>query len=252
MLGRMSSPTPPSTEPVLPEQAPERSTSDWNSGSLRSPLGKSATLMLVYLALLWGIDVFNASHDRTLNLRLGVIGRDPERLPGILMSPFLHSSVEHLVANASALFTLGLIAGLYGVWRFVGIVGVIILLGGLGEWLISPANAVTVGASGIVFGLFGYLVTRGLFDRRPVDIVVSLGVAIAFGYTIVSGVLPQDERISWQGHLAGFVAGIVAAWFFRQRKRKQRAAGPPGSAGAPSPMDTNPTVIVPTSIPDQR
>lgn len=195
--------------------------------------------MLVYLVLLWAIDLLNASRGRDLVVEFGLIGRDPSRLLGILISPFLHGSPLHVVANASAIYTLGLVAGLYGIWRFLGIVAVIIVLGGFGLWVIAPANAVTVGSSGIVFGLFGYLLMRGLSDRRPVDIVVSLGVAVAFGYTVFSGVLPQDGHISWQGHLTGFIAGVFAAWLFRRRKRKVKP--PADVAPATSPMDTNPT-----------
>lgn len=249
----MSSTLPERQESPSPDRIP--SAADWDSGSLRSPLGKSATMMLVYLVLLWAIDVINGSVDRKLNLDFGIVGRDPDHLLGIVVSPFLHGDVPHLMANASAVFTLGLIAGLYGVWRFLGVVAVVILLGGLGLWLISPPDAATVGASGVVFGLFGYLLTRGLFDRRPVDVVVSLGVVVAFGYTIVAGVLPQDGRISWQGHLAGFLSGIIAAWLFRRRKPKApetpQAADtvPIDTAPAPSPMFTNPTDALPVVDP---
>lgn len=238
-------------EPIDDEVA--TNPNDWDSGSLKSPLGKSATMMLIYLALLWIIDVVNNANDRSWNLDLGIAGRNPDRLVGILVAPFLHGDVAHLMANASAVFTLGLIAGLYGVRRFLGVVAVIILVGGFGLWLIAPADSVTVGASGVVFGLFGYLLTRGLFDRRPVDVVVSLGVAIAFGYTILAGVLPQDGRISWQGHLAGFFSGILAAWLFRYRKRKsKKAAQDDPMSTAPSPMDDNPTDALPLPSTERR
>lgn len=217
-------------------------------GSLGSPLGKAATLMLAYLVLLWVIDLINAARDRDLIADFGIVGRDPARLPGIVIAPFLHGNAEHLVANATAVFTLGLIAALYGVWRFIGIFTVIVLVGGLGLWLIAPSDAVTIGASGVVFGLFGYLATRGIFDRRPVDIVVSLGVAVAFGYSIFTGMVPQDGRISWQGHLAGFIAGVLAAWLFRKR----RARRPAVTQEATSPMDTNPTDALPLPRPDQK
>lgn len=200
----------------------------WDSGSLRSPLGKSATLMLAFLALLWLVDLLNAANDRSWNERFGIVAREPDHLLGILISPFLHGSATHVVANASALFTLGLVAALYGVWRYLGVITMIILLGGAADWLIGPAGLPAIGASGIVFGLFGYLASRGLFDRRPVDIVISLGVAIAFGYHIVAGLLPGDERIAWWGHLAGFLAGIIAAWVFRHRKREKSMVPGPG------------------------
>lgn len=192
-------------------------------GSLGSPLGKSATLMLGYLVLLWIVELINSARDRDLIYDFGIVGRDWGRLPSILVAPFLHGNAEHLVTNATAVFTLGLIAALYGVWRFVGIFAVIVVIGGFVLWLIAPGNSVTVGASGVVFGLFGYLATRGIFDRRPVDIVVSLGVAVAFGYTIAVGMVPQDGQVSWQGHLAGFLAGVLAAWLFRRRRPKPTA-----------------------------
>lgn len=215
--------------PVEPP-AETRERDGWDSGSLRSPLGKSATLMLAFLALLWLVDLLNAANDRSWNERFGIVAREPDHLLGILISPFLHSNATHLVANASALFTLGLVAGLYGVWRYLGVVAMIILLGGAADWLIGPAGTPAIGASGIVFGLFGYLASRGLFDRRPVDIVISLGVAIAFGYHIVAGLLPGDERIAWWGHLAGFLAGVIAAWVFRHRKREKSMVPRPSDA----------------------
>lgn len=230
--------------PGSPAPAAKPARPVFDDGSLGSPLGRSATFMLFYLVLLWIAELVNAAQERQLSIDYGVIGRDPDRLVGIVISPFLHANAEHLVANATAVFTLGLVAGLYGVWRLVGILAVIIVLGGLVEWVISPSDAITVGASGVVFGLFGYLATRGIFDRRPVDIVISLGVAVAFGYSIATGIVPQDGRISWEGHLAGFVAGVLAAWLFRRRKPKATVEQ------ASSPMDTNPTDAL--QLPDAK
>ncbi|GAA5124115.1 rhomboid family intramembrane serine protease [Haloechinothrix salitolerans] len=207
---------------------------DRDIGSLRSPLGKSATTMLLVLVVLWAVDVANALGDRRWNFEFGIVGRDPEHLLGIVTAPLLHANAEHLVANGSALFTLGLIAGLYGIWRFLGVVLVVVLLGGFVAWVFAPQGTVSVGASGIVFGLLGYLVARGLVERRPVDIVISLGVGVAFGYHIFSGVVPTEARVAWWAHLTGFLAGIVAAWIFR-RRRKTAAADAAASPDAESP-----------------
>lgn len=228
-----------STQPMSPEPGLGR-----DDGSLRSPLGKSATTMLVLLVVLWVVDIANAAVDRRWNVEFGIIGRDPGHLIGIIVSPFLHANAPHLVANASALFTLGLLAGLHGIWRFFAVVGIVILLGGIVDWIFAPSDAASVGASGVVFGLLGYLVSRGLTERRPVDIVVSLGVAVAFGYHIFTGLFPDDERIAWLAHLTGFLAGMVAAWVLRRRKKKpsvptaEQPAGPaPVAEAGSTPSD---------------
>jgi membrane associated rhomboid family serine protease len=95
-----------------------------------------------------------------------------------------------------------------------------------------------VGASGLVFGYFGYLLVRGLVDRRPVDIVVSIGVALSYGYVMWNSIGFGAAGISWQGHVSGFVGGVVAALVFRDRRHKPAAdpgSGtvtlPPGLAG---------------------
>jgi membrane associated rhomboid family serine protease len=116
-----------------------------------------------------------------------------------------------------------------------------VLVSGLGVWMFAPSNTVTVGASGVVFGYFGYLVLRGLIDRRPVDIVVAAGVALAYGY-LLPGVLPGQERISWQGHLAGVLGGMLAAWLFR-RPRPEPASGPEPPAFGPNTQPGPPTTL---------
>jgi membrane associated rhomboid family serine protease len=224
-LPPLQPPGPPPPRPVL------------DDGSLRSPLGRAAVLMVGYLVLLWVLDLVNNARHRHLNADLGIEPRQPERLPEIFTAPFLHNNVTHLAANAMPLFGLGLIAALTGIWRFLGVTAVIVLVSGLGVWLFAPSNTVTVGASGVVFGYFGYLVLRGLIDRRPVDIVVAAGVALAYGY-LLPGVLPGQEGISWQGHLAGVLGGMLAAWLFRRRPADGPEAtvlGPTTLSGPPVP-----------------
>ncbi|HSV67983.1 MAG TPA: rhomboid family intramembrane serine protease [Mycobacteriales bacterium] len=226
-------------EPILPAE-PQRELDD---GSLRSPLGKAAMLVVGYLLLLWTIDLINNAQHRRLNTDLGIVPRDFGRLPEIATAPFLHGSVAHLAANAMPLFGLGLVAALAGVRRFIGVTALVVVVSGLGVWLFSPSNTVTVGASGVVFGYFGYLVMRGAIDRRPVDIVVALGVAISYGY-LLSGVLPGAEGISWQGHLSGVVGGVLAAWVFRRRPRPAPASAL-GTSTLPQVGRTSPPYSAP-------
>jgi membrane associated rhomboid family serine protease len=194
-----------------------------DDGSLASPLGRAAALNVGFLAILWLVEVVNAATGRDLTQAGGIVARDFGSLVNILTSPFVHGSVDHLMANALPLFSLGLIAAIPSPRRFLWMTLVVILVGGLGIWLTSPANTVTIGASGVVFGYFSYLLLRGLVDRRPADVLVSIGIAIAYGSYMWSAVGIGTTGVSWQGHVSGLVGGVVAALVVRTPKRKALA-----------------------------
>jgi membrane associated rhomboid family serine protease len=200
-----------------------------DEGSLASPLGRAAALMVAYLALLWVIQLINLATGEALAREGGIRPREAASLIDIAFAPFLHGSLEHLASNALPLFSLGFIAAMTGWKRFVLMTLIVIVVGGIGVWLFSPENTISVGASGVVFGFFGYLLVRGLVDRRPVDIVVSLGVALSYGYVMWNSIGFGQQGISWQGHISGLVGGIVAALVLREHRaaRPRAAADPP-------------------------
>jgi membrane associated rhomboid family serine protease len=204
-----------------------------DDGSLASPLGRAASLMVAYLALLWVIQLINAGTDYSLASAGGIRPRDPGSLVDIVTSPFLHGSLEHLASNALPLFSLGFIAAITGLKRFLLIVLTVIVIEGVGVWLFSPENSISVGASGVVFGLFGYLLVRGFVDRRPVDLVVSIGVALSYGYVMWNSIGFGVTGISWQGHVSGFVGGLVAAILFKERRPKPKAPTSDATIGLP-------------------
>jgi membrane associated rhomboid family serine protease len=204
-----------------------------DDGSLRSPLGRAATLMVAFLALLWIVELINEATDRRLASAGGIRPRDPGSLIDIVTSPFLHGSLEHLASNALPLFSLGFIAAMTSTKRFLLVTAAIILIEGIGVWLFSPANSISVGASGLVFGYFGYLLVRGLIDRRPVDLVVSVGVALSYGYVMWNSIGFGSTGISWQGHLSGLVGGIAAALIFREHRPKKIAPADTTTLGFP-------------------
>jgi membrane associated rhomboid family serine protease len=109
--------------------------------------------------------------------------------------------------------------------KFLGVTLLIIGASGLAIWVMSAPNVVTVGASGLLFGYFGYIIVRGIFDRHVIDIVIGVVMALCFAYQLTA-LLPTQQAVSWQGHLFGFIAGIVGGWLFRERRPKA-AAGPP-------------------------
>ncbi|MFI5807884.1 rhomboid family intramembrane serine protease [Streptomyces sp. NPDC051561] len=169
--------------------------------------------MLVWVALLWALEAIDSATGA-----LDTFGLSPRSLPelrDVLPMSFLHHGFAHVASNTIPLLVLGFIAALSGIRRFASVVLTVMLVGGLGVWLTAPAYSNTAGASGVVFGLFGYLVVRGFVDRRPWDVVIGLVVAVVYG-SILWGVLPTNEAISWQGHLFGLVGGVLAAFWFRR------------------------------------
>ncbi|MFF8830750.1 rhomboid family intramembrane serine protease [Streptomyces sp. NPDC015131] len=188
--------------------------------------GAAALLMLGWVALLWLLEAVDALSGHALD-PYGVSPREPAELRDVVPAAFLHFGFGHLAANTVPLLVFGFLAALGGIRRFLGVATLIVVVDGLGVWLVSPAYSVTAGASGLIFGLFGYLLVRGFVDRSPLDVLTGLLVGAVWGSTILLGVLPTQSGVSWQGHLFGLLAGVAAAFVFRRRRRP--AVGEPGA-----------------------
>ncbi|MEU7838135.1 MULTISPECIES: rhomboid family intramembrane serine protease [unclassified Nonomuraea] len=186
------------------------------AGTLLAGALSATFVMVVMLAVMWAVEVVDYTTNGSLDREFGIIGWDPSGLVGIFFAPFLHVGFGHLMANSLPLLILGFLAALRGLGRFFAASLLIIVIGGIGTWFTSP-DTITVGASGLVFGYFGYVLARGIFDRRVFDIVIGIGVGIAY-YSILWGLLPNQQGISWQGHLFGLVGGVVAAWLLRRKR----------------------------------
>ena len=141
----------------------------------------------------------------------GIRPRSTGGLMGILAAPFLHGDFAHLVANSIPFLVLGGIVMLGERGVFWSVTVFVVVVGGFGVWLLAPRGTVHIGASGLIFGYLGFLLSRGLFERSIVWIVIAFGLLVAYG-GMIFGVLPGTPGISWQGHLFGFAAGILAAW----------------------------------------
>ncbi|WP_052397678.1 rhomboid family intramembrane serine protease [Streptomyces sp. NRRL F-5123] len=195
------------------------------SGALLAPVragGRVAAagiLMGGWLALLWGIEVVNALSGQRLDT-YGITPRQGSELLDIVPAAFLHVGFSHLMSNSLPLLVLGFIAALSGIARYLAVALTVMVVSGLGVWLTAPAHSVTLGASGLVFGLFGYLVVRGFVDHRALDVIVGLIVGVLYG-SILWGVLPTATGVSWQAHLFGLVGGVAAAFLFRDRSAAQ-------------------------------
>jgi membrane associated rhomboid family serine protease len=162
-----------------------------------------------FIGLLWLIQIVNAALGGAL-VGLGIHPRTLAGLWGILFAPFVHGSFAHLIANTVPLAVLGWLVMLRRKRDLFTVSVMSALVGGLGTWLIAPALTVHVGASILIFGYLGYLLARGIFERRFWPIVGSVIVFFLYGGALW-GVLPGAIGISWQGHLFGLLGGILAA-----------------------------------------
>lgn len=176
-------------------------------------------VLAIGIALLWAIQIVNAVLGQSLVV-FGVHPREPIGLLGILAAPLLHGSFEHLVANTLPFLILGWFVLLRETWHFWAVTAIGALVAGLGTWLVGATGSVHVGASGVIFAYLGYLMLGGWFERRLGTILGSILVAILYG-SLVFGVLPGTPGISWEGHLFGFLGGVLCAWLLARRAPAQ-------------------------------
>ncbi|NJP08201.1 MAG: rhomboid family intramembrane serine protease [Leptolyngbyaceae cyanobacterium RU_5_1] len=176
-----------------------------------------------FVILAWGLELFDLFIlKRGFYLRggldqYGIIPRNLIGLRGILFAPFLHSGLGHLIGNTLPFITLGWIIMLRETSDFFVVSIISALVSGLGTWLFG-APGVHIGASGVIFGYLGYLLLRGYFERSAIAIAVSLFVGVLYG-SLIGGLLPFQNGISWEGHLFGFLGGIVSARLLTSDRR---------------------------------
>ncbi len=170
---------------------------------------------VVMLALMWIMRVVSTVIPGSVHA-LGLRAWSPSSLWAIATSPFVHVSWFHLLSNTVPFLILGLIVAFDGTKRFAAVTVASAVAGGLGVFFLNRPGTVTVGASGLVFGYFGYLVLRGLFARgglrKVIYLVVAIVVAGLYGVSMVIGLIPRGTSMSWQGHLFGLIGGCAAAW----------------------------------------
>jgi len=173
-------------------------------------LRRGAVVMAVVIAVLWVIEVVDTITGHALD-NLAIRPWNPVGLLGIIPAPLLHFGFAHLAANSVPLFLMGSVLWASGREEFSVATIVPWITSGLFAWLLtSPAGRVA-GASGIVMGWLAYLITRGILTRTAAYLSVGIGTVVLYG-SVLYGVLPLRQGVSWQGHLGGVIGGILAAW----------------------------------------
>ena len=173
-------------------------------------------VMGAFLAVIWILQVFNWADGYRLDTEFGILPEHVSRLGDIFTAPFLHFSWDHIEGNSGPLFVFGLLAAYRGVVKFLGVTLIVAVTSGLAVWLFQ-GDQLTVGASGLIFGYFGYVLARGLIDRNLIDALAAVVMALSYAY-ILTVAIPGTPGVSWIDHLGGLVGGLACGWIFRSRR----------------------------------
>jgi len=182
----------------------------------------AALLIGGLLAVMWLLEAFDQSTGGWLD-QYGIHARELDGLPEIFSAPLLHAGFAHLIGNSMPFAVFGFVVALSGFARWLASTLISVVFSGVTAWLLTPANTIVLGASGLIMGWLAYLVARGFFDRRPVQIVIGLAVLLLYG-GMIWGVLPTEAGVSWQAHLGGAIGGVVAARWLHGRAARRRTA----------------------------
>lgn len=177
---------------------------------------KAINLLFILCAIMIGVHVANQFLNGWF-YQFSLLPREVHSLPYIFTSPFLHGSWQHLMNNLVGFVIFSGLCLLRGVNFYVRSSVFIITLTGLLVWAFGRANY-HVGASGWIFGLWSLSIAIAWFDRKFLNIVIALFVAIFYG-GMIFGVVPFDRRISFESHLFGMFAGIACAYVMTRKRR---------------------------------
>ncbi len=211
-------------------------------------IGRAFVTMCAVVPVLFLIELIDTLTGSWLDHNAGIEPRHLRGLDGVLFAPFLHASFAHVTANSVPLILLGTFVLAAGTRWFLLATAVIALVSGVGTWLFGSSNTVVVGASGVILGYLGALLTRGIVERTWWNVAVGLLIALLYGWQVVT-LVPTAKQVSWQAHLFGFLGGVLAAVLLRTRPLRPLRPWHRQSEGdsAGTSADPHHTVVLPTS-----
>ena len=195
-----------------------------HAAEVRREFLRQVAILAGIIALLWLLEAIDLLIFRGRLDALGVRPRTLTGLRGIVFAPFLHAGFGHLAANTIPFIVLGWLVMLRSTSDFFVVMVVSAAVSGLGVWLFGGSNTVHLGVSGVIFGFLGYLLARGVYERRLGAIVLALIALLLYGGALW-GVLPLRSGVSWQGHLFGFLGGWLVAYFATRPSHERSARG---------------------------
>lgn len=187
---------------------------DKKSGKIK----KAIEYSLAFVAIFWVIQVIKYLTGASL-IGLGILPRSVDGLLGIITAPLIHGDFEHLLANTLPFFFLSFLLFVFYEKRASLYLFLIWITAGLFTWIIGR-YASHIGASGVIYGLASFLVFGGIFSKNWKLILVSI-LVLVFYSGLIWGIFPTESHVSWEGHLAGALSGLL--WAFLYRKTLQRS-----------------------------
>ncbi|MFT6986090.1 MAG: membrane associated rhomboid family serine protease [Psychromonas sp.] len=172
----------------------------------------STAIMLIC----WCILILNSLLPINLN-QWGIVPRSIEHLPGIIIAPFLHANLAHLLSNFLPFIIFAILIGLQSVKRFFLLFVFFVVTTGLLVWLFARGNSIHIGMSGVIYALWGYLLVYGFVCRQFLSIIISL-ITLCFYGGLVFGVLPSTPGISFESHLLGAIVGALSGYYLAKRE----------------------------------
>ena len=173
----------------------------------------------LFLLLMWLVKVIEVNFQISL-VSYGIFPQTIDGLKGILFSPFIHKDFTHLINNSYPILILG--GMLFAIYRKIAIQLFVWLYFIAGFWLwIIGRPSFHIGASGFIYALASFLLVSGIIRKNPRLTAVSMLVIFLYG-SMIWGLLPTKGAISWEGHLSGFIAGILVAIFYRKEGPKPK------------------------------
>ena len=181
---------------------------------------KGFQVILWSVAIAWVLEIID--YIPLLNLdHFGVRPRNLSSLFNILLMPWLHGGIKHLIANTVPFVTLASLVFITEKQTFHVTTLKLILISGFGTWLIGRPNSVHIGASALVYGYFGYLIMKSYVERKFTWFLLGCALLFLYGH-LIFGALPSFKgHVSWEGHLSGLVGGL---WLARTSQTKKHAS----------------------------
>lgn len=179
----------------------------------KNKIAESLVLPFLFVSLLWIIKLTETWLDADFS-KLGILPRSIIGFPGIATAPLLHGDFNHLGSNTLPLLILGIIIFYFYRTAALQLFAWIYLMTGLMVWIVGDGSGYHIGASGLIYGFVSFLFFSGVFRKDRRSMALALLVTFVYG-SMVWGVFPFFDGVSWESHLFGGITGSVCAWFYR-------------------------------------
>ena len=179
------------------------------------------TVLLVTVVLLWAVYLFGAVFQVDLSSH-GIRPRALNGLMGIVFAPFLHGSFFHLLSNTVPLLLLCTLMIVFYEQETLEVVLTVTVMGGALTWLLAFGEGVHIGASGVIFGLAGFIICAGILTKRIVALLLSVAIALGYVLPLLWGLIPIREHVSYAGHWYGLLAGALTAFLYAKTLKRDR------------------------------